>query len=610
MRSVAACLSVLLTVAPTLAACTAPTVEPTRPPAATATARPPSPTAGPTDTPGPRPATTLALSQLSEDVARFGRAEFAIDTDGVFANPFDPAQVDLVVLFTAPDGGQASVPAFFYQDFDPATLQPVGAPGWRARFTPPVEGAWTAQAALAGEALTSAPIAFTVGPDVAARGFVRIDPVNQRYFAFDNGEPYVPIGANVAWATSLDATLTDYTRWFDGLSANGGNVARLWMASWSFGIEWQDTGLGDYSGRLKQAWLLDRVFELAAERDIYILLCLLNHGAFSPSVNTEWDSNPYNAANGGSLTEPAAFVSDPEAIAFFQRRLRYIAARWGYSPNLFAWEWWNELTLTPISDETFKPWVKKMTAALSVWDPNDHLMSSSYASGGYTRIWREAELDFAQVHDYSSVDPVLNLQRELEKTWRNSGANPKPVLAAEQGFSAYGADTTRGREDITLHNGVWAPPFLGYAGTAFTWWWDTYLDPGGHWSVYRPFATFIADERPASLTPGRADIDPAAIALTLQNERRALVWVRNQAYDAATLLVAGNTSAEEFQTLTGLIVTISGLTDGAYEARWFSPQTGEWLATEPATAADGNLALAVPDFDKDLALKLVAADNP
>lgn len=591
----------------------APTPEPATPTAPAATIAPPTATAVPTTTPGPRAATRLRLIPLSPAVARDGRAEFAIETDGVFANPFDPAEVDLQVRFTSPDGASVSVPAFFYQAYAPDTLEPMGEPGWRARFTPTFAGDWSAQAVLTQGAVESPALAFTVAADDTARGFVRVDPTNPRFFAFDNGEPYVPIGANIAWATSLDASLSDYTRWFDGLSANGGNVARLWMASWGFGIEWQDTGLGDYTRRLKQAWLLDQVFDLAAERDIYILLCLLNHGAFSASVNPEWDANPYNVANGGMLAEPADFVSDPQAGAFFQRRLRYIAARWGYSPNLFAWEWWNELSLTPISDDALKPWLKTMTAELIELDPNDHLMSSSYASGGYTRIWREPEIDFAQVHDYSGVDPVLALQRELEKTQRNTGANPKPSLVAEHGSSVYGADTTEGREDIHLHNGVWAPPFLGYAGTAFSWWWDTYLDPADRWGVYRPFAVFIAGERLGSFTPGRAVTDPAVVALTLQDETRALVWVRSQAYDAAATLLDKATPApgtSPFELLTGVTLTLSGLTDGAYVAHWFSPQTGEWLATEPVSVAGGTVTLTAPDFSTDLALKLLAPDAP
>jgi aryl-phospho-beta-D-glucosidase BglC (GH1 family) len=133
---------------------------------------------------------------------------------------------------------------------------------------------------------------------------------------------YFPIGMNIAWATSLNNTLADYQRWFDKLSQNGGNFARVWMSSWDLGIEWEDTGLGDYTNRLKQAWLLDQVFQMADQRGIFIMLTLLNHGSFSRTVDPEWSGNPYNARLGGPLLKPQDFVTDPQAIDFFKRRLR------------------------------------------------------------------------------------------------------------------------------------------------------------------------------------------------------------------------------------------------------------------------------------------------
>ena len=184
--------------------------------------------------------------------------------------------------FTAPSGKTVLVPAFSYQDFDPDTLHMKGAPVWRVRFTPTEAGQWQAQAELASPKLFSQPLSFTVAPDPSARGFVRINKQNPRYMAFDDGSFYFPIGLNLGWASQPNlGVLNDYERWLDRLSQNGGNVGRVWMAAWAFGIEWNDTGLGDYSGRMKQAWLLDQVFKLAEQRGVYIMLTLLNHGAFS-----------------------------------------------------------------------------------------------------------------------------------------------------------------------------------------------------------------------------------------------------------------------------------------------------------------------------------------
>ncbi len=280
------------------------------------TAAPAVPTAAPPPTvAAPQPATRLAMRQLGKPGGVYGLTELEVETDGVVDNRFDPAQFDLSVRFTAPSGASVLVPAFSYQDFDPNSLRPLGEPAWRVRFTPSEPGEWQAQAELASPQLRSEPLGLTIAPDPAARGFVRLNPQNLRYYAFDNGDFYFPIGPNLGWATQSGlGVLKDYERWLDRLSQNGGNVGRVWMASWSFAIEWNDTGLGDYSGRMQQAWLLDQVFRLAEQRGVYLMLTLLNHGAFSDSVNPEWDSNP--------TTPRTAGRSRPRASSAATRRPR------------------------------------------------------------------------------------------------------------------------------------------------------------------------------------------------------------------------------------------------------------------------------------------------
>ena len=159
------------------------------------------------------------------------------------------------------------------------------------RITPTEIGTWQAQAILDGE-IQSASITFEVTPS-GTPGFVRVHPENPRYLAFDDGTLFTPIGSNIAWWNS--DPLTDYVRWLDHFTANGGNTIRVWMASWAFGIEWSDTPLGDYANRQYKAWLLDQLFQMAADRGIYIILALNNHGQFSTTVNPEWARNPYNA---------------------------------------------------------------------------------------------------------------------------------------------------------------------------------------------------------------------------------------------------------------------------------------------------------------------------
>lgn len=560
-------------------------------------------------------ATKLALTPPAAPAGQYRTLELQLVTDAVVANPFDPAQIDLQVRFTSPTRKSWLVPAFWYQAFD-ARLQPAGAPGWRVRFTPTEAGPWRAQAELAEPALTSNVLTFTVAADSTAPGFVRVHPQNTRYFAFDNGDLYFPIGLNLAWSTG--DVRKDYERWFDRLHASGGNVARIWMASWAFGLEWQDTGLGDYSKRMKQAWLLDQLFQLAEARGIYIMLTLLNHGAFSTTVNPEWADNPYNLANGGPLKTPAEFVTNAAAKELFKRRLRYIAARWGSSPHLFAWEWWNEVNWTPISDAQLQPWLAEMTATLATFDPYGHLVTHSYASGSTLAIWSMPELSFAQQHDYSGNDPVRVFAGAAADFTESAG--DKPRLIGEHGYSAGGENRELDQEAIHLHNGLWAAPFTGYAGSALYWWWDTYIDPYNLWSHFKGVSDFFQGEDVSRLAPAAVTVTPKAVtALALQGEERALLWVRSNSYtvqeaqrayeQALRAAIKAKRKLTDWRyeppIVTDISVTLTGLADGAYHARWYSPTTRAWGSEEVVQVKQGVVTLLIPTLQRDLAVKLI-----
>ncbi len=473
----------------------------------------------------------------SQPVAVFGKLELRIILDAAIqiANPFDPNAIDLCVAFANGVAAPISVPAFW----DGA------AGGWKVRFTPRTVGAWraTALVTVLGQRLSSATIALDViAPNrqppkpthLSADGFIHIHPNNARYLAIETatGEPrtFFPIGLNLGWAHSVDSTLRDYERWFDALQANGGNTARLWMSSWAFGLEWDDTGLGDYTRRLDRARLLDRVIEMAEARGIYLIVVLINHGAFSSDTNPEWAHNPYNAANGGPCATPAQFMTDPQAREFFKRRLRYIAARWAYSPNLLAWEWWNEVELTRIETAALKPWLQEMGATLRQFDPYRHLTTISYAGDGDPAIWGMPEIDILQRHEYNSGDPkwfkpvsdINGLQRIPKKI-------DKPFLIGEFGYSPDNeTNTPASKLGIHLHNSLWASAFNGYAGGAMYWWWDSSVEPANLWPHYRGLARYLQGVDLALTTPLTATSDtPFAVVLGRKTPDGAVLWVRN-----------------------------------------------------------------------------------
>ena len=587
---------------------------------------------------------SLALSAGAQDVQKaptsltltppagastFHPAELSLGTDGTFANPFDPAQADLEVSFTSPAGKVVTVPAFWYQDFDRATLEPKGQPGWRVRFTPTSAGQWTASAAFVKPQVRSASLKFNVAASDSP-GFVRVDKQNPRYFAYensarDNGKNtfYFPIGLNIGWANQQPGTsgsvLDTYERWLTRLSKNGGSLARIWMAPWSFAVEWQDTGLGDYGKRQLQAWLLDQVFQMAREKGVNIELTLINHGQFSVSTNDEWKDNPFNVANGGFLNSPQEFATNLQARDLFKRKLRYIAAHYAAQPNLFAWEWWNEVNWTPIGGSDLGDWIVDMTGALEIWDPYGHLISSSYSTGGTSDLWKMPQIDFSQQHDYSARDPLV-WGRSAVSSFTDTAPN-KPVLLAEVGYSAGGNEAPLIRDIIHFHNTIWAAPFVGYAGSGMYWWWDTFVDPKNQWPQYRGLADFLRGENLADMTGQNAAVStPGASALTLQNKTRALVWLRSSAYDADTANTAytkaliAQKGGSDWQYVLPIrykvTLKVRGLKDGTYTAYWYAPQKNVWLSAVPVQVRGGAVTLNAPPFDKDLAVKLVGAGGP
>lgn len=599
-----------------------PTLTSTTDPNKTATptlAPSPTPMPIPTSTPRPtKPFTYLTLQPMQVTAKAFGRIELTIDTDGQAGNPFNPDEIDLRVAFTSDTGKTITIPAFYYQDYDRQTLSPIGAPIWRVRFTPPEPGTWTAQANLIQKNLASKPLAIQVTPDPTARGFVRINQHNPMYFQYDNGDFYFPIGLNMGWAGQ--DVLGDYERWLDGLSQNGGNYIRVWMASWSFALEWNDTGLGDYTDRLQRAWLLDQVFNMAEERGITIMLCLINHGMFSATTNPQWHDNPYNAVLGGLLAAPEQFVSNATARDLFKRRLHYTAARWSYSTSLFAWEWWNEIHWTPITTESLRPWLAEMTAYLRALDPYNHIITHS--SSESDAIWNAPELQVTQLHLYTGTFLPGALSSSFQYL---QGVSPnKPILVGELGFNAEGENKFFGNHPIHFHTGLWTAPFLGYAGTGMYWWWDNYIDPYSHWKEFKPIYRYFTGENLADYHPTRAESSASGVvALVLQAEQRALVYTINKAYNGMDAMrmheadVRYKNEGKEIpdwqfkpKPVENLTLTITGLDDGSYIAYFFDTRQGQWIDEIPLTVAQGALTIPVASLTTDLAIKILPETDP
>jgi hypothetical protein len=573
----------------------------------------------PTSTITPTAEGPLSILPLENNtVERYGLLELDLQTTLLVENPYNPDEIDLRVHFIAPSGKVIDVGAFWYHGFDYPIRRFIGEPGWKARFTPGETGEWSAVAHIDREHLLSGPLIFNV-VDSNQHGFVRINPSNPRYFAFDDGNFFFPIGMNMAWWSGAGDALTDYGKWMDAFAANGGNAIRVWMAEWSFGIEWNNTPLGNYDNRLQRAWLLDQIFAMAEERDIYILLVLLNCADFNNWQTKGWDWNPYNAMKGGPLERPDQFATDPTARSLLQRRLNYIVNRWGYSTHLLAWEWWNEVNLAEIPEELLLPWYKEMSAYLKGLDVNKHLITNSYAISDTSPSWLLLEMEIIQKHEYAHQESTMNkdlAERVVaDLATLVGGAPPKPALLGEFGFGTESLGQDVDKTGIHLHNGLWATTFAGYAGSGMYWFWDTYVEAYRAWGHFKGLDRFLEGVDLAQYEPfsplriSTADGSPGqAYGLGMRGED-SLVWIRSNAYTVQAAEAAWNdgkgTAFYAPPVVEGLTLTLPDLPGGSYTVSWFDPQKAIWLEKAMVTSQDGALAIPIPAFNKDLAARIV-----
>jgi hypothetical protein len=412
------------------------------------------------------------------------RLEFRVTNVPTAPNPFDPDIIRVDAAITLPSGGTMTVPGFWFQDYQRGmlggyeVLSQLGSPEWRVRFAPPETGTYSVSLTVRtnGQLQGSPAVTnFTVGAGVppAGSGYVRIAAANQ-YFETGDGQALRLIGENVCWHGGRGTY--DYDDWFPAMQAAGENYARLWMCPWAFGIETDANSLTHY--RLDQAWRLDYVFQLAEPRRIFLTLCLDYHGMFEVTPdywggNNFWGSNPYCVTNGGPCVNQNAFFTNTTAQAVYQKRLRYLVARYGYSPNLLVWQFFNEIdnVYAYLNPNDVAAWHGVMGGWLHTNDPFRHLVSTSLTgSSDRPEMWTVPQLDFATYHSYSEPSPALRLNAVAQSFLQRYG---KPVLIDEFGTDWRGWNRTNDRYLRGWRQGLWGGALGGSAGTAMSWYWET-----------------------------------------------------------------------------------------------------------------------------------------
>lgn len=447
------------------------------------------------------PPSIIQWNASSTTVAKYNLFEVELHIQSAVFNPYNYDSIALTASFVAPSGKITTIDGFFFQDFIPlenGLLEPQGAPFWKLRFTPTETGLWhfslKVEDVFGADSVNN--LTFQCVPSISG-GFLR-NPQGTNYLKNDAGNTVFLVGENIAWANKADGS-DRMSYYLDQLSQHQMNFVKLMMTPWGYQIEWWPQGLKNYSNRQKEAFLMDSIFSYASQLDIHLLLGLSIHDELNISYfGVDWNSNPYNIQNGGMCTDVWDFFILPAAKAAFKNRLRYVAARWGFAPQLMGWELLSEadnFSWYSTYKSQIAAWANEMATYLRQIDPNDHLVSMGFAlQGSNPMVWQHQDIGFTQMHIY---DKVADIEGDVfRQVGLYSQKYHKPMVVGEFGLGHHGDTLVVWDPDgLAIHNALWTSALSGSPATILPWFWENYIDVQNLYPVFTPVALFMADEQ-------------------------------------------------------------------------------------------------------------------
>lgn len=434
-----------------------------------------------------------SVRRLNANPARYEALGFVVMLSADWASPYDSADVQLDLRLKSPSGGELVIPAY-HESGESGSLSK-----WMARFAPLEEGEYSGQFVLKARSgqWQSDDVVFSVAPS-ASKGFLH--PASDWTFRYDDGTPFRGMGMNIGWeARSVDDSRYfkalhenpryNYEYMLGSLAGNGGNFFRTWMCSWNLPLEWNTVintdRYANHSGRFNPSAIrrMDELVQLCDSLGIHMMLTLDHAGSY---IGGEWDINSYNVANGGPASSLEDFFTNPLSIQRYKDRLRYIVARWGYSPSIGAWEFWNEVdnamySVEPrISDEVVSNWHRQMADYLKSIDPAHRLVTTSVSHRDVQGLNDIDSIDFNQRHIYKATSSIPDAVRNY------AARHGKPYVIGEfsyewdwsKDFNAFAEDMDRDFSD-----GLWLGLFSSTPVLPMSWWWE-FFDSRGMTSCY------------------------------------------------------------------------------------------------------------------------------
>jgi hypothetical protein len=400
--------------------------------------------------------------------------------------------------------------AFYMQDATPDekenryVLQDTEWP-WHVRFAVPDTGSWQCLLLVGEDPAQAVPknagISFQCIPG-NNHGYLKIAP-DKKHFQYSDGTLFFAIGQNIAWADEpvlhghagpppvYSAGYFDVYKYINSLADNGGNYVRIVMVKWSTGIEWERAGVYDQS----KACALDSMISLAEKRGLKVHLCINPTLGYSPREHGT-DMHIYRQQFQKPGQTASDLVRDSSVLFYMDNYLRYVHARWAYSPAVACMEIIGEVnTYEGYLDHenyfsNFYSHVDKLIR--EEFGDNMHIISTSTTNTQSTSLFENSAIGFVDMHHYDNNFKCN--QKRFKYVQQYSKKFGKPFLFGEMGMipgpvNAADPDDYEHCNDISFHNAMWATAFMGAAGTGL-YWWQWKFDAGRE-STIKPLSFFL-----------------------------------------------------------------------------------------------------------------------
>ncbi|MCP9765688.1 PKD domain-containing protein [Lacihabitans soyangensis] len=520
--------------------------------------------------------------------------EFVLFND--YENPYDPDEVSVDAIIFLPDGKELIVPCFYYirgyfqgNDWKVDSTQQ----NWMLRFSSSQIGNHEIILKLTDKS----GISFSGVQRVdllkgSTKGIIGIDSNDKQALRHQSGEMYTPLGINIAWNNT-----STYTNLIKSLSQSNANFVRYWQVPFNKqALEWRKDGytggIGFYSQQA--AAMQDSILNLSEATDMRLQLTLFQHGMFSETVNSNWSDNPYNIAIGGPLGKSEEFFYNETAKKSTKKLIRYIIARWGYSPNVFAWELFNEVQFTgshPNQSLVWKTaiidWHEEMTKYIKSLDSFNHIVTSSADDAQCLELDKHTNLDIVQYHVYNSKllstqnSKDLNFKEKLTKTG---------VINGEYGEDIINADVPFEKQRIAIWTGILSrvPHIM--------WLWNNYPSNPEWAKLFEIPAAFIKNKdfvkdglvRDWNPIVSEGSLTLATVGLSTANKNYFAIL-----YD------------EQLQNnITGAVLNLTSIPQGSYKIGYTNTLTGKSTEITSYAAVGINRLLKLPTFSKSLIVSI------